>query len=861
MLKNNKFLPRKIALRAGKILAILCGIIIVFLLVITLIVHFSRDSIRNYIVNEINKNLLSEIQVSDVSLSVFNSFPYVSLEFSDVLIPEVISGTQGKEVLISAGLVSLKFNIFDILRKKYVLKRVNISKADCHLKILKDGTPNYLFWREDTISDGTSDFELLLQRVRLEEVEFQYSNLQNDIFLSLFAEKFLMYGSFYESRFDMTFSGNLQSHFLTVGSNSMIEEIPVECSGKMLADNDKDSYTFEDVLLKFRGVTLFVQGTYLNSEIPVVDFTVRNEKCSVSDLETLLPTRTVKELEPFDKKGNISISSVIQGPLSSSKMPSLKLEARLDNARLIREENGIVLENLSFQISYSCRNLLQPENSLLQCSHFSAGLESGKISGNFTINGFTSSSVELNIDAELELTDIQKLLQIDGIENMSGKIICHLDFSGDFDDINNISVSDFLNASSTGLLTSDKIELKLKSFRESIYILSLNGIFNQDDLDIEHVKLLSAGSDIQFKGTIHNIFPFLLIENQKLHIKGEANSDVIYADRLLAANNSPDDKSNDEVYMDLSDFLRFELVLKVRELNYDTFTGKDVRTNMILNNKLLLLRDMSFKSMDGLVDAEVIIDTRPENNIEFRVMANLKNVNIKKTFKDLQDFGQNSLTHENLKGSLSGTVHMSSVWTKQLEIDWNSLTVVADIEVKNGSVSNYEPLAGLRKYFKNRNFTNVEFATLTNQIVIRDQEILIPQMRIQSSVMDFEMLGTHYFDNRINYNFKIQFSELVRKQPSASKQRAEDEYGYVLDENDNRLLWNFKVTGTVDDPKFVPLDLQSVTVKAKQDFKDEGKKAVNILQKEFGNKKDSTQKIIEHEDEEEKKLLIKWDDE
>lgn len=825
-------------------------------------VYFSKDKIKQYVIDEINKNLLSEIKVDHVDVTIFKTFPYVSLVFNNVVIPEVIQKTQTEDTLISAGTIYLQFNIFDILREKYLLRRVVLEAARCNMKIFSNGNTNYVFWKTDTLRDEKSGFDLMLQKVKFFDVDFQYQNFRNQILISLHSDDFVMSGAFHKRNFDMKFSGDLHSNYLIVGESRMIIDVPLSCSGKMFADLDHDSYLFENTQLVFHGVRLTLDGEYINSDVPSVNFSAQNDKSDLSDIENLLPSHVSNYLESFNKKGVIKIIVKVSGPLSLKQMPSLFADISLENGLLTRPETKVKLENLILKLTYNCEDLLMPENSVIRCQEFSAAIGTGIIEGNFVLKGLTSSFLNINLNAEVELNDIQNLLKFNEIESISGRLICRLNYSGDFADLSQIQASDFLNAQSTGIVSSDRIDLRLSSFLENIYIHSLDGEFSQKNMQINNILVKSCGSDILINGTAFNIFPFLLVEDQQLHIEGNAISNSIFADKIFAANVINEEQAtNKNGYIEFPKNVRLDLDLFIKELYYDTFFGRDVKSKLLLNNKLMLLRDMSFKSMDGSVSAEAIIDARPENSIEFRVMANLSNVNITKTFKDLNNFGQTSLTHENLKGKLSGHVHFSSVWSKDLIIDLNSVTVVSDIEVKNGSVSNYEPLSGLRRYFKQRDFSNVEFATLTNQIIIRDREILIPQMIIHSSVMNFEMQGTHNFDNQIEYNFKIQFSELLKKQETHSKRRAEDAYGSIQEENDNKLNWHFKVTGTVDNPKFIPIDMQSMSAKVKQDFRQEGKKAVEILQKEFSSKKDSTEKIIEHQKDEKPRIIIQWDDE
>ncbi len=848
-----------------KVLKILVWIFAGFLTVIlsiVLFVYFSKDKIKQYVIDELNKNLVTEISVENIDVSVFRTFPFVSVVFEDVVIPEVINGLQTDETLISSEKILLQFNIFEILRGEYRLKRVMIENGECFMKIFSDGSNNYLFWKTDSTDKEDSEFELFIQRVKLSKVSFRYLHFGNRITISLYTDEFELSGAFYEKNFNLNFSGDLYSHQLYIGNSRMIMNLPLNCSGTVSADIDNEIYKFEDVSLIFQGVNLLIQGDYQDSDIPVIDFSAMSEKSRLSDIEALFPSDFTKYLESFNKKGNVKLFARISGPLSDTTLPSLLVDLTLDNGLLTRMETGVKLEDLSLDLSYSCENLIYPEKSQLNCKSFNARLGTGFLNGNFNVNGFTSSSVSVFLNAEVELDNLHSLFKFNDIENLSGRVKCQIQYSGDFSDLNQLKASDFLNAESSGFLTSESINLKIKNFQDTISIQTLDGEFNQENVKINRMLVKTCESDMFIQGTALNVFPFLFLEDQQLKIEGQAFSNTVYADRIFASNSSSKlQEKEKKIHVDLPQNIMLDLDLMIRELFYNTFYGRDVKTRLVLHNKMMLLRNMSLKSMEGLISAEVIVDARPENLINFRVMSQLDNVNISSAFKDMNNFGQTSLTHEQLKGKLSGLVHFSSVWTKDLSIDLNSVTVVSDIEVKDGSVSNYEPLTGLKKYFKQRDFSNVEFSKLSNQIIIRDKEILIPQMTIHSSVMNFEMQGKHGFDNQIDYNFTIQFSEIMRNKESILKPRVEDEYGKIQEENENKLNWHFRVIGTVDQPKFIAIDMQTVSSKVKGDFKQEGRKAVEILQKEFSSQTDSTEKVFEHKQDEKPKLMIQWDDE
>ena len=145
---------------------IILSIFIFFFLLIAsafVILYCYQDSIKKLIVDQINKQLITDIQVKDVELSLFRRFPNVSLVFTDVTAKDAIT-SPNKGTLLKADNVFLQFNIWDLYYKNYRIRKIEIKNATVNLVVFKDGTDNYHFWKADTIASNKS-FSFDLQKV------------------------------------------------------------------------------------------------------------------------------------------------------------------------------------------------------------------------------------------------------------------------------------------------------------------------------------------------------------------------------------------------------------------------------------------------------------------------------------------------------------------------------------------------------------------------------------------------------------------------------------------------------------------------------------------------------------------------
>ena len=64
------------------------GIILGFVLLVTVILYVFKDDICGLVISEVNKSLKVPVSVSDVDLAFWGSFPRLSVDFKDVFIQD-----------------------------------------------------------------------------------------------------------------------------------------------------------------------------------------------------------------------------------------------------------------------------------------------------------------------------------------------------------------------------------------------------------------------------------------------------------------------------------------------------------------------------------------------------------------------------------------------------------------------------------------------------------------------------------------------------------------------------------------------------------------------------------------------------
>jgi hypothetical protein len=177
-------------------------------------------------------------------------------------------------------------------------------------------------------------------------------------------------------------------------------------------------------------------------------------------------------------------------------------------------------------------------------------------------------------------------------------------------------------------------------------------------------------------------------------------------------------------------------------------------------------------------------------------------------------------------------------------------------------------MQSLSAFLKVEDLSDIRFATLQNQVDIANQVIYIPSMEIKSSALDLQLMGTHTFNNELDYHFTIALADLMaskfKKRNKGYDNQAE--FGPVEDDNRGRTKVYVSLTGTVANP-IVKYDKKAMREKIADDLKVQKAELKQIFRQEFNrNASDTIRKAQVQKDkdiqkkQEEGKFVIEWDD-
>ncbi|MEM8894554.1 MAG: AsmA-like C-terminal region-containing protein, partial [Bacteroidota bacterium] len=289
-------------------------------------------------------------------------------------------------------------------------------------------------------------------------------------------------------------------------------------------------------------------------------------------------------------------------------------------------------------------------------------------------------------------------------------------------------------------------------------------------------------------------------------------SDRLDFDQLFAYNSPPESEETVTIDHDAG-FNIFELPFsdmnfdfQIDQLNYHRYLLDDfVLAGRMQGDHYIYVDTMAFVAAGGNMVLKGYFNGSDPSMIYFRPEVNVENIDLDKLLFKFENFGQDYLISENLHGQLSATlegkIHMHADLVPS--IDDSELNM--NISVLNGSLNDFDVFEALSDYFTDKNLSQVRFDTLTNEFLVDNGVLTIPNMKMNTTLGYFEISGKQSITQEMEYYVRIPIKVIAKagmqklfgkKDTDTSDQVDEIQY---RDETKRTRFLNLKITGTPDD--------------------------------------------------------------
>jgi hypothetical protein len=819
---------------------------------IAIAAFFYGDEIKTLVVENLNKNLKTEVKVSNVEFSVFQDFPKASVVFSDVLIFAV---NAKNDTLLAAEKLSAQFNIIDLYKEQYNLIGLSATNGKCEMLVDNSGRANYVFWNSSDSSSNPISIEL--NNVAFSNMEYTYVDYSKNIAVQFSIEEAKLEVNFKENIFDLELSTTLKKVNVQVGEMNLFDDRTLFLTLAGNVDQSSEQLNFTSSNIGIDGMSVKVNGSLNYGNESRMDLQMISENTDLEKAIAILPLNIRSKLSRFKIDGKARLAGSLSGVISAISAPLYDFNFSVNNGMFKDKESNVKFRetNLHGRITNGAERNLRTTKLTLES--FETATSEGTISGKLAIENFKKPLYEYSGKLSLDLTETLELLKTNELIQAEGNIAATLFVKGELIEVGKYTLMDWKRSQIEGQLDLRDLKFGFKSRPQKINALNGKLSFNNNSLAISELEGSIDNTKLSVKGKFNNLIAFLLDEKEPLFVDASVNSSYIHLNELLATNTSENAANIDQSYgLDISPRITVYLSLLANNLEFNKFKLNDLKGDLIIKEERIDARGISFNSQEGKVLGDLFIREK-SNKLVLITKAKFEEVNIKKVFGSFNNFGQESIKAENLEGLANIDVNYTSWMSKQFKIDPNSIRSEINFTIDNGKLNNYKPLEALSKFVELDELKEIKFKRLQNSILIKDAKIIIPKFEILSSAINLNIAGTHTFNNNVDYRITLLLSEILGRKLEKPKV---SEFGFV--ENDGLQKQSklyLKMTGNIDNIK-VAYDSEELKNNIKSKFTKEKSTVKSLLKEEFGVfKKDASVKPFTKEESKQSPFQVEMD--
>jgi hypothetical protein len=831
--------PKPARKKTKKILLWFTGILLLLLTIPTLLLFIYQKEIKGQIVNELNKHLKVKVYINpdDIDFTILKTFPKAAIWFKKVVIMGSLSD-HPDDTLLKAQSIYLLFNAKDIWNRNYIINQVEVKNASLSILTNDAGETNDEVWKAtESISldqDKKESTTFKLNKITLDNIEFRYKNYQSKVKLQSNFKEITFSGNFSDAAYELELQAKGAISFIKSNKKTYIENKSITVD--LAAAVSKNTYNIGKAEVALNKLFFSVQGSLTDADtLMPCNIKCKGKNIDIRSVLSLLPEKFREKIKDYESDGLFYAEASIEGNLRKYTSLAINSSFGITRASVTYIPLKTKLTEVNFTGSFT-KQKYKPE--LLTLKNIMAKQNQNYIAGNLVLKNFAAPYLSFDAKGNYNLQDLLTLVPVDTLASAKGMMDFSLEAALNLNEISSKkNEAGFLN----GQLKLSNVELVFKNGK----IIEIpEGLIKMKDENLytENLKIIHQTSSLQISGNATNLLNYLFKENQKLYIDADITSPVIHLNdfvyKATEANNNKASAGNKKIVV-INKNISANIKLTIDKIDFNAFVAKNFAGTLELKNKKLLAKNFSFAAFTGDITLNGFADASDSNFIKINCGTNLVDVDIRKMFSQLNNFGQTVIEDKNLQGKATAQIDFSAVWNNHLACNLSSVMAGADIVIDKGELIGIASLESLSKYIELNELKRIKFSTLKTHVDIKNQLISFSKTELSNSALNLDVWGTHSFNNDIDYHIKLLLGEFLAKRPGKNKQLDEELIENENDPESKRSVF-IHMTGTVDKP-IIRYDKKAMKQKVKQDLKDEKKNLKRLLNEEFGLfKKDTT---------------------
>jgi len=816
---------------------------------------FFKKSLIEKTKTTINKQVNANVEFEGFKLSLFRSFPKVTIELQNVIITG--KGEFQPDTLLTIANAKAKMSLRSLFKKsERSIEEINLDQPELNLIIGKTGYANWDIMAESGVESTISatsepvkqedEFALLLDKIEIKNAKVLYSDRETAMFLVFENVNLDVNGKMYGSSTELMVKGNAERFSTDYDSVRYISNISLETTTLLNVDYEKmDIFIKENELLVNRLPMEVTGSIQMPSDSAFYDLTLKTKDSGFENFLALVPPGYEEYLEKIKVSGSASISGNVKGLYFEEIYPAFDLKIDVTDGNLKYVDLPEEIKNIRADISVS-----KPQGilDLTEVNIKTAHLEIKNNPVDLTLllkNLVTDPWFDGAFIGKINFDQLKNALPLDSV-NISGTIDANLFVKGNY---SSIEKEQYDKINSDGIVLLDNFLYDSPDFTQKIWVPSGKLDFSPQNVNLSQFNLKVGQSDFNLTGKVYNYLNYIFKDgvlqgdlqlassfvniNELLRLQKKKETPASTNKNVAEpSTGSKVAESQEKLAFDIPKNIDFTFRSNIDKAIFDKLPLSEITGLITAKNGKLILNGLNMNTLDGELKLTGSYENTPQNQPLVDFGFEIIRFDIPVAFQSFSGFQKMAPIAGQSQGKLSSSIKMKGQLTPMFKILPSSVDGNGNFNTENLRIINSAVFNQLKGILLPEKLQNVEIEDFKANFTIVNGNIDLKPFKTKVAGQETTVLGTLSAENLLNLRLDFNVNR--------------DAFGTDIQNILNVIPGNksitmvpagVNITGPVNKPD-VKVDLsaarKTITNAAKDGIQESAKKLGKELQKLFG---------------------------
>jgi hypothetical protein len=745
-----------------KILRIVLITVLVFLGALIVLPIAFKGRITQLAKDEINKNLNATVSFGDLSLSLFRSFPHLSLGIADLSV--VNKAPFEGDTLFASDDLRLTLDILSVFKgAPYEIRRISIHKPNINLKVLEDGSSNWdiaLATEAETDSVAVpeeSGFLVSIQKLRITDGRLSYDDRSIPFFMQLEGVDHSLSGDLSASETRLETSTTAKNLVMSYDGITYLGGVKAAVESGFDADLDNFVFHFRDGEVLINDLKILASGMFgMPEEGYDMDLSFKAPGSSFAEVLSLVPAVYAKDFSTIKTNGSFSLEGSVKGRYSDTQMPAFDMNLEVNEGYFKYPDLPSAVENIALKL-----NITNPDgvtdHTVIDLSRLHMDVAGAPLDASLLLRTPVSDpNLKASLKTLLDFATVQTFYPLEGTE-LAGKMKADVAMEGRMSAIENGRYDEFKAA---GAVSVQDVRYAAEGV-PAIGIASGTFSFSPESLALDNLRIKAGKSDLAAEGSLSNYLAWFL-KDEMLLGRFSVVSGLLDLNEFLETGESSTPAQ--EGGADTSSLaapsipanIDFSLNTNAKKVIFGDLVLEDLRGQVRIANSALSLEDVGMNTLDGSIVANGSYRAPEGKDPYVSFDLGLQGISIPKAYESTGLMRKLAPVARHTTGKLSTSLRFEGFLDQGLMPVYSSLNGGGSLATSALVVSGLPVLSRIGEALSVKELQKSMLDPVQAAFEFREGRVHVKPFPIRTGKLKGSVAGSTGFDQTLDYSMDLE---------------------------------------------------------------------------------------------------------